>query len=178
MAGAAVRGGRPGVLADRGLGTAPDHHRGAILFPILIVRAYYDYIPDHIPVGWDLRTRAFEWVSRDVALDMLRHRTMAVYLILFGLEGIYLLVRWVRDKRGDIATWMLTQPHWLFYLFKVSWVFLFAGMNLGFVYHAWGEGSLLSFLLPGLFTLSAWAILVVLGLMRRRPPPDLDPGSS
>jgi len=94
---------------------------------------------------------------------------MVVYGVLFGLEGLYLLVAWMRDRQASITERMLARPHWLYSLFKLGWVLLFAGLNLGFVDHAWGGSSLLPFLLPGIFTLAALGVLVSLEFRRKGP---------
>lgn len=142
-----------------------------ILIPILIIRNYHEVIPSEIPVGWDFGRGDYRWMERDQALDILRHRTMVVYGVLFGLEGFYLIVAWLRDRQASITERMLARPHWLYFLFKVGWVLIFAGLNLGLVNHASGEDSILPLLLPGIFTLVALGILVSLEFMRKRPPP-------
>jgi biotin transporter BioY len=142
-----------------------------ILIPILIIRNYQGAIPEEIPVGWDFGRGDYRWMERESALDLLRHRTMVVYGILFGLEGLYLIVAWMRDRQASITERMLARPHSLYSLFKLGWVLLFAGLNLGFVDHAWGGRSFLPFLLPGVFTLAALAILVGLEFRQGRPRP-------
>ena len=67
---------------------------------------------------------------------------------------------------------MLSRPHWFYFLFKVGWVLVFAGLNLGFVNRAWGEVSILPLLLPGIFTLVALSILVSLDFRRKSRPPS------
>jgi len=144
----------------------------AVLIPILVVRDNYGQLPDRVPVGWTLHGGPLVWMHRSEAVALLRHQTMLVYLLLAGLEGVYLVFRWARGQRGDIARRMLTRRHWLFFLFRVSWVLLFAGINLGFVYHALAGRSPYPFLLPGLFALSALGILITLQVRRiRRLPP-------
>ncbi len=134
-----------------------------VLIPILVVRDHYRDIPDRVPVGWTLHGGPLVWVHRSEALAVLRHQTMLVYLLLAGLEGGYLVVRWARGRRGDIARRMLTRRHWLYFLFRVGWTALFAGVNLGFVYRALSGTSPYPFLIPGLFTLSLLGILVAVG---------------
>lgn len=139
-----------------------------ILIPILIIRNYHAAIPSEIPVGWDFGRGDYRWMERDHALDLLRHQTMVVYGVLFGLEGLYLIVAWLRDRQASITDRMLARPHWLYFLFKLGWVLLFAGLNLGFVNRARGEDSLLPLLLPGILTLAALGVLVSLEF-RRKP---------
>jgi hypothetical protein len=146
-----------------------------ILVSILVVKQNHADIPDSVPVWWSLGEGTYAWRPKAEALEMLRHRTMFVYILLFGLEGLYLLVVSAVGRRGDVASRMLTPRHWLYFLFKVGWVVLFAGLNLGFVYFAMRGGSPLLFALPGLFALAVLGILVGL---RARPPlagsgPDL-----
>jgi hypothetical protein len=147
----------------------------AVLVPILVVRDNYSQLPDRVPVGWTLHGGPLVWMHRSEAVALLRHQTMLVYLLLAGSEGLYLVARWARGQRGDIARRMLTRRHWLFFLFRVSWVVLFAGINLGFVYHALAGRSPYPFLLPGLFALSALGILIALQLRRIRRFPRAGP---
>ena len=143
----------------------------AILIPILIIRANYAVLPTEIPVGWNLRSRVYTWMDVQPALEILRHRTMLVYMVLFGLEGAYLLLRWVRGRGADFTERLLSRSHWLYFLFKLGWVLLFSGLNLGLVFYAAAGGTLLPFLLPGLFTLSSFAILVVMELRQTPSTP-------
>ncbi len=138
----------------------------ALLATILVVRGVRAELPERIPVGWSWRSGAMVWTERDPGLDILRHQTMVVYLVLLGLEGIYLIWRGARGQRSDMARSMLTPRHWLFYLFRLGWVCLFAGLNLGFVFHAREGGSPLPYLIPGLFVL---ALLGFLARGRSRP---------
>jgi hypothetical protein len=142
-----------------------------ILLTILIIRGLPS-LPEQIPVGWDLLDRAPVWRDRDAALTLLRHRTMAVYIVIFGLEGAYLLVRWARGRHGDIGRRMLSRNHWLYFLFKVGFVLLFAGFNLGCIDYAM-NGPLLPYLVPGMFALAALGILVTIDVRRpsRSPSP-------
>jgi hypothetical protein len=134
---------------------------GIILLAILAVRDAMAALPAEIPVGWSLSERALVWEDREVALRVLRHRTMVVYATLFGLEGVYLVWWWAR-RSGDIGRKMLSRPHWLFFWFKTAWVFFFAGLNLGFVDLALGGRSLVPYLLPGLAALSGFGAAVTL----------------
>jgi hypothetical protein len=140
----------------------------AVLVPILLVRDNYQRLPDRVPVAWALNGGPLVWASRSEAVALLRHQTMLVYLLLAGLEGVYLVIRWARGRRGDIAQRMLTRRHWFFFLFRVGWVALFAGINLGFVYHALAGRSPYPFLIPGLFALSALGILIAMQIKRIR----------
>ncbi|NNF07239.1 MAG: SdpI family protein [Candidatus Eisenbacteria bacterium] len=121
----------------------------ALLIPILLVRSLYAELPDRIPIRWGLADGPIDWRWRDEALAFLRHQTMKIYLGLFFLESAYLLLKWVRGFRQSFAPVMLTRPHWFFFFFKLSWVVLFAGVNLGFVLHAAKGKPLSPFLVPG-----------------------------
>ena len=99
-------------------------------------------------MAWTLDGGPPVWMGRSEAVALLRHQTMLVYLLLAGLEGIYLIIRWGRGRRGDIALRMLTRRHWFIFLFRVGWVALFAGINLGFVYHAMAGRSPSRFSFP------------------------------
>lgn len=141
----------------------------AILTSILVVRANDAGIPDRVPVGWNLAAfRATDWMPREAALNILRHRTMVVYGVLFGLEGAYLIVTWALGRRRDIARRMLSRRHWQYFVFKLGWVLLLAGMNVGLVFHAVTGLSPVLFVLPGILTLVALALAVVLDLLRQR----------
>lgn len=144
---------------------------GAILVSILVVKANLAGIPDRVPVEWNpLTFRVSDWVEKGTALADLRHRTMLVYGVLFGAEGAYLLVSWAMDRRRDIARRMLSQTHWQFFLFKLGWVLVFAGLNVGLVVHSvTGRGPFL-FVLPGVLALVALAVAVGLGIRRGRIP--------
>jgi hypothetical protein len=133
-----------------------------ILFTILFVRENRPGLPGEIPVGWDLLDRTPIWKDRELALTVLRHRTMVAYGVLFGGEGAYLLVRSARDRRGDIGRRMLSRPHWLYFWFKTGWVLLFAGFNMACVAYALDE-AFLPYLLPGVFVLSALGIQIAAG---------------
>jgi hypothetical protein len=138
-----------------------------VLIPILVVRAARAGLPERIPVGWTWRDGPWVWMDRDPALDLLRHQTMVVYLVLLGLEGSFVVWRGLRGKRGDLARRMLTPRHWFFFLFRLGWVGLFAGLNVGFVFHALKGGSPLPYLLPGLSALALLGFL--LRAQSRRP---------
>jgi hypothetical protein len=138
-----------------------------VLIPILVVRSAEAALPERIPVGWTWNDGPWVWMDRDPALELLRHQTMVVYLVLLGLEGIFVVWRGVRGKRGDLARRMLTPRHWFFFLFRLGWVGLFAGLNVGFVFHALDGGSPLPYLLPGLSALALLGFL--LRAQSRRP---------
>ncbi len=142
-----------------------------VLAPILVVRDNYGRLPGRVPVAWTLDGGPLVWMGRSEAVALLRHQTMLVYLLLAGLEGVYLIIRWGRGRRGDIALRMLTRRHWFFFLFRVGWVALFAGINLGFVYHAMAGRSPYPFLVPGLLALSALGILIAMQIKRIRRSP-------
>jgi hypothetical protein len=148
---------------------------GAILLSILVVRSRYADLPDEMGAGWSLREGGMIRMARDEALTLLRHQTMLVYLLLAGLEGVYLIATWVRGRRRDIARRMLTAGHWLYFLFRVGWVTVFAGLNLGFVEHAARGGSPLPYSLPGLFALGLVGTGVALRARRRPPLPPASP---
>ena len=139
----------------------------AILIPILVVRDAWPDLPKRIPVGWTLSDGPMVWTDRDPALDLLRHQTMVVYMVLLGLEGVFLVWQGVRGRRGDLARRMLTPRHWFLFLFRLGWVGLFAGINLGFVFHALRGDSPLPYLIPGLFALALLGFL--LRAQNRRP---------
>ena len=145
----------------------------AYLAPILIVREAHPELPDRIPVSWSFGD-GLVWAVRDQAVRVLRHQTMIVYLILILLEGVYLIVRWARGRRRDIARVLLTRGHWLYFFFRVGWVTLFAGLNLGFVIHAVDGRSPLPYLLPGLLGLAAFGALLAADARRRASPPSGD----
>jgi hypothetical protein len=149
-----------------------------ILFTILFVRDSRGGLPAEIPVGWNLLEGAPEWRDRELALAVLRHRTMVVYGLLFGLEGAYLLVRWARNRRLDIGRQMLSRPHWLYFWFRVGWVLLFAGMNMACVAYALDEASL-PYLLPGVAALAALGIRIAAasGGTEEGRPRESDPSS-
>jgi len=134
---------------------------GTILVAILVVRQHAAELPAEIPVWWDPRG-GYDWRPQMHALETLRHRTILVYGVLFGAESLYLLVRGLLGKGGDIGERLLHRTHWLLYLFRVGWVMLFAGLNLGFVYHALQGGSPLLFAVPGLFALAALGAVVAI----------------
>ena len=140
---------------------------GALLATILIVRSVAPRLPDEIPAGWDLRRGELVWTPREVGLTMLRHRTFVVYGVLVGLEGSYLIVRWLRNQRLDVARLMLSRPMWLYYLFKTGWVLLLAGFNLALLDRALEAGPGAAALLPGLAVLAALGFLIA-----RRPAPS------
>jgi hypothetical protein len=131
-------------------------------------------LPEEIPVGWSLREWDLRWMPRNTALRVLRHQTMLVYLLLILVEGLYLIVRWARGAKGDIAGRLLTWPHWLYFFFRVGWITLFAGLNLGLVQRSVGGGSLLPHLLPGLTALAGFGILLAL-MTRRSGPAEAGP---
>ena len=139
----------------------------AVLIPILVVRDAQPGLPERIPVGWTPNNGPWVWMDRDPALELLRHQTMVVYLVLLGLEGTFLVWRGVQGKRGDLARRMLTPRHWFFFLFRLGWVGLFAGLNVGFVVHALSGGSPLPYLIPGLAALALLGFL--LRAQNRRP---------
>jgi len=147
---------------------------GTILVSILVVNQNYAEIPESVPIWWSFEDGTYVWRPREEALDMLRHRTMFVYGLLIGLEGLYLLIRSALGRRS-IVRLMLHPRLWLYYLFKVGWVVLFAGLNLGFVYAATKEGSPVLFAVPGLMALAVLGIIV--GLRTRVPGSSRgDPG--
>ena len=140
----------------------------AVLVPILVVRNNYQRLPDRVPVAWALNGGPLVWASRSEAVALLRHQTMLVYLLLAGLEGVYLIIRWARDGGetspsgcSPAATGSSSCSGW-------GWVALFAGINLGFVYHALAGRSPYPFLFPGLFALSALGILIAMQIKRIR----------
>lgn len=135
---------------------------GAILVAILVVRQHAPELPERIAVWWN-PGGGYDWRPREPGLEILRHRTILVYMILFGTEGVYLLVRGLLGKSTDIGRQLLSRPHWLLYLFRVGWVMLFAGLNLGFVHTSLRGGSPFLFAVPGLFALAALGLVVVLG---------------
>jgi len=141
---------------------------GTILVAILVIRQHAGELPERVPVWWDLKHRGYVWQPQLQALEILRHRTFLVYGLLLGLEGAYLLVRGLLGRSGDIGQQLLRRSHWLFYFFRVGWVMLFAGLNLGFVHYSVEGGSPLLFAAPGLLALAALGIVVVL---RPAPPP-------
>ncbi len=163
-----ARGGWPAVLARELIPL------GAILATILVVRSRYGELPDQMAAGWSLKDGALIRMTRDQALTLLRHQTMLVYLLLAGLEGVYLIVTWIRGRRRDIARRMLTVRHWLYFLFRVGWVTVFAGLNLGFVFLAARGASPLPYTLPGLFILGLVGTWVAL---RARHTAAAHPGS-
>ena len=139
-----------------------------LLVPILVVRQRFAELPERFPAGWSLSDGSYFWMDRGEALVLLRHQTMLVYLLLLGLEGAQLIVTWARGHRGDMARRMLTPGHWLYFLFRVAWLIVFAGVNLGFVFHAARGVSPVPFLLPGLLGLALFGAAVALRV-RRRP---------
>ncbi len=143
----------------------------AILGPILIVRRIHGDLPERIPVAWALHNGPYVWMQRTEALELLRHQTMLVYLLLAGLEGVYLVATWAGGNRRDIARRMLTPRHWLYFLFKTGWVALFAGLNLGFVRHARSGSPPYPYLLPGIAALVVLGILAALETRRSRADP-------
>lgn len=133
-----------------------------ILLTILAIRQMGAAVPEEIPVGWSLTERNPIWRDRETALTLLRHRTMLVYLVLFGAEGVYLVIRWALGRKGDIARRMLSRPHWQYFLFRTGWVLLFAGFNLGCISYAL-EGPIFPYVIPGLLALGLLGILIALG---------------
>ena len=81
----------------------------------LIIRDHQAGIPSEVPVNWDFGRGDYRWMERGPALDLLRHRTMVVYGVLFTLEGFYLIVAWMRDRQASITERMLSRPHWLYF---------------------------------------------------------------
>jgi hypothetical protein len=156
----ASRGGWLLVVIREGLPMA------AILVSILIVRSRMAELPEQIPVTWNPWRGALEAMERRTALDLLRHRTMFVYLLLFGLEGLYLLVTLARGRGGDFAERMLSRPHWLYFIFKLGWVLLFAGLNVGLVNHAATGGPVFIYLAPGIAALTVLGLAVALDIRR------------
>lgn len=147
----------------------------ALLLSILVVRTYYGALPDLVPVGWRWGSTELDTRWRDEALVLLRHRTSIVYLLLSALEGGYLIWSWGRGRRSDIARRMLTPPHWAYFFFKLGWVLLFAGLNVGFVRSTIQGPSPAWYGVPGLFALLVLgALLAMRG--RRGEPPAADAG--
>ena len=140
-----------------------------ILLTILAVRQMQGGVPEEIPVGWSLLDRLPIWRDRETALTLLRHRTMFVYLILFGAEAVYLVVRLALGRPGEIGRRMLSRAHWQYFLFRTGWVLLFAGFNLACISYAM-EGPLFPYLLPGLMSLGLLGILVARGTGSRPSP--------
>lgn len=134
---------------------------GVVLAAILVLRGLADELPDRVPVRWGLRDGPTEWRLREPAMDVLRHRTMFVYLALALGEGGYLIWRWLRGVRREIAEVLLTRSHWMFYFFRLGWTAIFAGANLGFVQFARGEARPETYLAPGLAVFALLAILLV-----------------
>ncbi len=128
------------------------------LMTILVIRSHLGDIPDEVPVRW-LPGSVAHWLPKLDALRVLRHQTMVAYLVLFLLEGAYLIVRWMMGQRGDIASRLLTRRHWLYFVFRVSWTVLFAGLNLGLVQHAVDGQPVLPYVLPGVAGLVGFAVL-------------------
>jgi hypothetical protein len=143
----------------------------AILASILIVRSHLTELPERIPVGWNPWQGTRDFMDRRSALDLLRHRTMFIYLLLFGLEGFYLLVTLARGRGGDIAERMLSRPHWLYFIFKLGWVLLFAGLNVGLVSHAATGGPVFLYLAPGIAALTVLGLAVALDIRPFRGAP-------
>lgn len=134
----------------------------ALLVPILVVRELSPELPERIPVRWDLVHGPSDWRWKSEALDLLRHQTMTVYLTVFLLEGAYLIWKWIRGARRDMAKTMLTRSHWHYYMFKLGWVLVFSGINLAFVIHARGERGAGWFLVPGAVVLGLLGALLAL----------------
>lgn len=140
-----------------------------ILLTILAVRQMQGGMPEELPVGWSLADRQPIWRDRETALTILRHRTMLVYLVLFGAETVYLVVRLAMGRRGEISRRMLSRRHWQTFLFRTAWVLLFAGFNLACISYALG-GTVFPYLLPGLLSLGLLGMLVARGTGASRPP--------
>jgi len=123
-------------------------------------------------VGWGLLDGPSDWRWRDQALDMLRHRTMVAYLVLFLAQGGFLLWRWIRGSRRDLGEAMLTPTQWRFYVFRTGWVALLAGFNLGMVLHAREGQGFAPCLIPGLllFTIHAAWVRAAVRETEYRPP--------
>jgi|GEM_PF-4352969 len=143
-----------------------------LLAPILIIRGLGAELPERIPVRWNPVDGPIDWRFREEALTLLRHQTMVVYLALALLEGGELLWRWFRGAHRDIARVMLTRRHWLYFTFKLGWVTLFAGVNLGFVYYSRRDAPLAPFLIPGFALLALQGYLIASEVRRAefRPP--------
>ena len=148
-----------------------------VLVPILVIRGIEASLPDRIPVGFDLAAGPVDWRLRDEALAFLRQQTRFVYLLLLLAEGGYLMVSWVRRSRRDIARRMLTARHWTFFLFRWGCVTLFAGLNLGYAYHALRGDSLGPWVLPGGAVLGLMALAALRQHRRAEYVPPAAPGT-